>query len=108
MGRREAPPAPLLVLFLGSKRRMCSLYPPPEGGIAGFCPLDLASTSQHTSNAMFCFNTKNKRHAVGNAELGLDKYKTVRDALLEQIAAEIEKTKGLELDIFNVGCHRKI
>jgi len=59
------------------------------------------------SNAMFCFNTKNKRHAVGNAALEPAKYRRVKGALLEQIAAEIEEKKELELDIFNVGCSRK-
>ncbi|MCX6773202.1 MAG: hypothetical protein NTV88_05560, partial [Candidatus Micrarchaeota archaeon] len=59
------------------------------------------------SDAMFCFNTKNKRHAVGNAALEPAKYKAVRSALLEQIVTEIEDKKGLELDIFNIGCYKK-
>ncbi|MFH1285523.1 MAG: hypothetical protein ABIH99_02985, partial [Candidatus Micrarchaeota archaeon] len=56
------------------------------------------------SEAMFCFNAKAKRHAIGNAELPREKYAKVKNAVVEQIASELERKHELKWDIFNVGC----
>lgn len=56
------------------------------------------------SEAMFCFNVKGKRYAVGNLELPKEKYAKLRDSVVEQIADEILKKKEYKLDAFNVGC----
>lgn len=57
-------------------------------------------------NAMFCFNVKNMSNAIGNAELPTDKYAKVRDAVVEQVADELNSKKDLKWDIFNLGCYR--
>jgi hypothetical protein len=59
--------------------------------------------SEALGDCMFCFNAKGKRHAIGNNELELVKYKSVKDSVLEQIADELEKKKSLHYDIFNIG-----
>jgi hypothetical protein len=56
------------------------------------------------SDAMFCFNVKGKRNAIGNTQLEPGRYKAIKDSLIEQIADEIMKNKGLRLDIYNMGC----
>ena len=55
-------------------------------------------------DAMFCFNSKNLKHAIGNSPLPPDRYKSLKSALISQIADELEKTKSLRWDIYNIGC----
>jgi hypothetical protein len=57
--------------------------------------------------AMFCWNTKGKRYAIGNLQLPPDQYRKIKDMLVEQMADEILKTKQLRYDIFNIGCGKK-
>jgi hypothetical protein len=54
-------------------------------------------------NCMFCFNTKAKRYAIGNVEVGREAYMKIRKLLQEQVADELEKTKSLRHDIYNIG-----
>ena len=63
--------------------------------------------SEGLNEAMFCFNTKGKRYAIGNNQIAPDQYRKMKDALLGQIADEIIRTKGLRHDIFNIGCAKK-
>lgn len=57
-------------------------------------------------DGMFCFNVKNLRRAIGNAQYSPDEYKKFKSAILEQVADELEKTKSLRWDIYNIGCAR--
>ncbi len=57
-------------------------------------------------NCMFCFNTKSKRHAIGNVEYPREQYLRIKKLLLDEIARKIEKEKRLSLSIFNVGCQK--
>ncbi len=59
---------------------------------------------ENVHESMFCFNTKNKKYAIGNAQLSPDKYKAVKKTILSQIADELEKNKELKFDIYNIGC----
>ena len=54
---------------------------------------------------MFCFNSKNLTRAIGNAPLPPQKYKSVKASLLGQIVGELEKTKNLKWDIYNIACY---
>jgi hypothetical protein len=56
------------------------------------------------TESMFCFNLKGKRHAIGNCQLPPEQCRKTKDALVEQMADEIIRNKGLKLDIYNVGC----
>jgi len=55
------------------------------------------------SDCMFCFNVKNKRYAIGNVEVGREKYLEVKKRTLAEIAAKLERKHDLELDIYNIG-----
>lgn len=58
---------------------------------------------ENVRDSMFCFNTKNLHNAIGNAQLEKGKYSGIKDALVSQMHAELEKKKGLKWDIYNIG-----
>lgn len=62
---------------------------------------------ENVHDSMFCFNVKNLRNAVGNAPLAPGEYKKIKQSVLEQLAAELEKKKDLKWDIYNIGCPKK-
>ena len=59
---------------------------------------------ENVHNSLFCFNSKNLNHAIGNSSLPADKYKSLKTDLLGQVVYELERTKNLKLDIYNLGC----
>ena len=59
------------------------------------------------SNCMFCFNAKSLKYAVGNVEVGKEKYSRIRKLVLEDISSRLEKKKELELGIYEIGCWKK-
>ena len=63
-----------------------------------------AHNCEGLNEAMFCFNVKGKRCAIGNAALPPEQYKRIKNSLVEQMADEIIKNKRLRYDIFNIGC----
>jgi hypothetical protein len=66
-----------------------------------------AHNCEGLSEAMFCWNVKGKRYAIGNAQLPPDQYRKIKNMLIEQMANEILKKKELRYDIFNIGCGKK-
>ncbi len=61
---------------------------------------------ENLTECMFCFNTKNLKYAIGNVEVGREKYMEVKKMVLAEIVAKLEKDKKLDLDIYNVGAKR--
>lgn len=47
------------------------------------------------SECIFCFNLKNKRHAIGNLPLAPDKYSALKKKLLEEMRQELAEKKRL-------------
>jgi hypothetical protein len=66
-----------------------------------------AHNCEGLQDAMFCWNTKGKRYAIGNLQLPPDQYRKIKDMLVEQMADEILSKKELKYDIFNIGCGKK-
>lgn len=60
---------------------------------------------ENVRDSMFCFNSKNLKHAIGDSPLPPEKYKVVRSSLLEQLHSELERKKELNWDIYNIGCY---
>lgn len=58
---------------------------------------------ENVHESMFCFNVKNLRNAIGNAPLAAEKYKSIKLSILSQLADELERTKNLKWDIYNIG-----
>ncbi|PIT84961.1 hypothetical protein COU37_00355 [Candidatus Micrarchaeota archaeon CG10_big_fil_rev_8_21_14_0_10_45_29] len=63
--------------------------------------------SESLSNCLFCFNVKAKHYAIGNVEVGKEKYEKIKKMVLEEIAKKLEKEKKLELNIYNIGSLKK-
>ncbi|MCX6777649.1 MAG: hypothetical protein NT157_02080 [Candidatus Micrarchaeota archaeon] len=57
---------------------------------------------ENLSNCMFCFNAKSKSYAVGNVEVGREKYLEIRRMVVGCLVGELEKKGGLDFDIYNV------
>jgi hypothetical protein len=56
-------------------------------------------------DAMFCWNTKGKRYAIGNLQLSFEKYKQIKDRIIEQVADELTRKKELKYDIYRIFQH---
>jgi len=61
---------------------------------------------ENLDSCMLCFNTKNKRYAVGNVEVGKEEFLRLKKLILGEIGAEIEAKKDCMLDIYNIGSRR--
>ncbi|MFH1470974.1 MAG: hypothetical protein ABIF01_04450 [Candidatus Micrarchaeota archaeon] len=73
----------------------------------GYCSdVYFGHNCENVHNAMFCFNTKNKRYVIGNSPLPADSYKKIKGALVSQIHDELSRKKDLKWDIYNVVCAR--
>lgn len=56
---------------------------------------------------MFCFNTKSKRYAIGNVEVGREKYMKIRKIVIDSLVRQITEKKKLDFDIYNLGRVKK-
>lgn len=61
---------------------------------------------ENISDCMFCFNTKNKTYAIGNFEVGREKYLKVRKMVTDELLQRLEKTGTFGFDICNLGCYK--
>jgi hypothetical protein len=52
---------------------------------------------------MFCFNVKNMRYAIGNVEVGREKYLEMKKMVLWEIAKRIQEKHDLPFDIYSLG-----
>ncbi|MDD5336977.1 MAG: hypothetical protein PHS02_00670 [Candidatus ainarchaeum sp.] len=73
-------------------------------GCADSSDLLFCHNCEGMGNALLCFNAKNMHYAVGNVEVGREKYVKIRQKVLAEITAKLVRDKKLELDIYNVGC----
>ena len=64
----------------------------------------LSHNVEGMQNSIFCFNTKSKRYAVGNAEVGRERFLQVKGIVQEYVKQELAKRKGVPLSIFNLAC----
>lgn len=58
---------------------------------------------ENLQDSMFCFNTKNKRYAIGNAEVGREKFLEAKRMLHGWLMGQLKGKKAVELDIYNIG-----
>ncbi len=62
---------------------------------------------ENLSDCMFCFNVKSKRYAIGNVELGKEKYMQLKSQLVGEMATMLEKDGNLTFDIYSILSRRK-
>ncbi|MCX6769556.1 MAG: hypothetical protein NT051_02635 [Candidatus Micrarchaeota archaeon] len=48
-----------------------------------------------SSSCMFCFNVRNKRYAIGNLELPKDKYSSIKERLVSELAEKLSSEHSL-------------
>ncbi len=58
---------------------------------------------ENVHDSMFCFNAKNLKYAIGNVEVGREKYMEVRKMVIGEMLARLEKEGGTGLDIYSLG-----
>ncbi len=58
---------------------------------------------ENIRQGMFNFNVKNLTYAIGNASYNPETYMRIKNSLVEQIADELERTKKLKWNIYNIG-----
>jgi hypothetical protein len=51
---------------------------------------------------MFCFNAKNLRYAIGNAEVGKEQFERAKRLLLAEITGSLERTGDYERSIYGI------
>lgn len=61
---------------------------------------------ENVNDSMFCFNTKNRRHCIGNAPLPPTEYNRIKSSLLSQIHGELSSGRDFRYDIYNILCPR--
>ena len=62
---------------------------------------------ENCRNSMFCFNAKNLQYAVGNVEVGRERYMQIRKSVLAEFAKKLEAEKKPGLSIFSIGSQTK-
>ncbi|HQT44590.1 MAG TPA: hypothetical protein PLO51_01310, partial [Candidatus Micrarchaeota archaeon] len=55
---------------------------------------------ENVHDSMFCFNVKNMKYAIGNVEVGREKYLELKASLLARIAPELALKKSLATGIY--------
>ncbi len=58
--------------------------------------------AENIQDGLFCFNTKNKVHSIGNTEFEKDKYSALKEKLLAELVDELEHKKDLRVSIYNL------
>ncbi|MGV8176388.1 MAG: hypothetical protein ACP5NX_01145 [Candidatus Bilamarchaeaceae archaeon] len=59
---------------------------------------------ENIQDGLFCFNAKNLRNAVGNQEVGRERYIEIKKMVLAKALEELSAMKALGLDIYCLGC----
>ena len=61
---------------------------------------------ENCQDCLLCFNAKNLKYAIGNAEVGRERFMKTKAELLAQICGGLEKDKKLKWDIYSIGAKR--
>ena len=59
---------------------------------------------ENVQNGLFCFNAKNLKYAIGNVEVGREKFAQAKAALMRRIVPALEAGKMPGIDIFSIAC----
>jgi hypothetical protein len=62
---------------------------------------------ENVHDSMFCFNVKNLRYAIGNAEVGKEAFEKAKKLLLAEITGSLEKTRDCKQSIYGIARARK-
>ena len=59
---------------------------------------------ENVRDSMFCFNAKNMKNAIGNAELPRGEYMRIKKLILGEIVLRLKRDKTLQPSIYNIAC----
>jgi len=62
---------------------------------------------ENCTNCMFCFDAKSLTYAIGNIEVGREKFMEIKNKIMSEVVAELEQNKRLDLNIYNFGCWKR-
>jgi len=62
---------------------------------------------ENCTDCMFCFNVKNLKYAIGNVEVGRERFMEMKKRLLGWIGAELEAKKTLRHGIYSIGAMKE-
>lgn len=57
---------------------------------------------ENVQDALFCFNAKGLKNAVGNQEVGREEFLRIKKILLDYVNSELQKKQKLEFGIFDI------
>ncbi|MEM2137458.1 MAG: hypothetical protein QW568_00020 [Candidatus Anstonellaceae archaeon] len=57
---------------------------------------------ENLDNCMFCFNTKSKRYAIGNIEVGKERYLQMKQQIVGEMVRQLETNGKLDFDIYDI------
>lgn len=63
--------------------------------------------AENVQSSLFCFNAKSLRYAVGNAEVGKERFSKTKSMMQEWAASCLEEKKEVPLSIFGAACAKK-
>jgi len=58
---------------------------------------------ENLENCMFCFNAKSLRYAIGNVEVGKEKFMQVKKLVQEELVRQLEKDGNIKWDVCALG-----
>lgn len=76
-------------------------------GAINCCDSYFCHNVENLQDCIFCFNAKGMRYAVGNVEIGKEKYLAFKQKLLARIVPQIETQGGLDFDIYDILCRQR-
>jgi len=62
---------------------------------------------ENVHDSMFCFNAKNLKYAIGNAEVGKEAFEKAKKLLLAEINSSLEKTGDYKRSIYEIAPAKK-
>jgi hypothetical protein len=62
---------------------------------------------ENVHDSMLCFNAKNLKYAIGNAEVGKEAFERAKKMLLAEITSSLEKTHDCTRSIYNIAAKKK-
>ncbi|VVB57444.1 Uncharacterised protein [uncultured archaeon] len=62
---------------------------------------------ENLDNCMFCFNAKGLRYAVGNVEVGPEKYRLLKKRVCDELVRQLEETGDVKWDVCSLGAKKK-
>ncbi|MFH1470281.1 MAG: hypothetical protein ABIF01_00880, partial [Candidatus Micrarchaeota archaeon] len=67
----------------------------------------LCHNCEGLSDCMFCFNAKSLRYAIGNVEVGKERYERIRKMIVGEMLKRIEREGDIGFDICSLGSRKK-